>query len=139
MGLNYSVGAPIMLQLGAFQFGVNTAAYQSLKRSSEWRWPSQDRFGNPPALQYVGQGADSITLPGVIYPEWRGSGGQLDNLRAMAETGEPQKMIDGNGSILGDWVIERIEENQSVFAAGGSPRKQEFTIQLRRYFGDSYL
>lgn len=128
-----------MLQLGAFQFGVNTAAYQSLKRSSEWKWPSQDRFGNPPALQYVGAGADSITLPGVIYPEWRGGNGQLDNLRALAEKGEPQKMIDGSGSILGDWVIERIEENQSVFAAGGSPRKQEFTIQLRRYFGDSEL
>lgn len=139
MALNYSIGAPIMLQLGAFQFGVNTAAYQSLKRSSEWKWPSQDRFGNPPALQYVGPGAESITLPGVIYPEWRGGDGQLDNLRALAEKGEPQKMIDGNGSILGDWVIERIEESQSVFAAGGSPRKQEFTIQLRRYFSDFEL
>lgn len=136
MALNYSIGAPIMMQLGSFQFGVNTAAYQSLKRSSEWRWPSQDRFGSSPVLQYVGPGAESITLPGVIYPEWRGGGGQIEKLRTLAEKGEPQTMIDGSGNILGKWVIERIEENQSVFAAGGDPRKQEFTIQLRRFSED---
>lgn len=136
MALNYKTGASVMLQLGSFQFGINTAAYQTLQRSNEWRWPSQDRFGKGPVLQHVGQGAETITLPGVVYPEWRGGLGQMDALRALAAEGKPQTMIDGTGNVLGRWVIERVEEKQAVFADAGVPRKQEFTVQLRRYFDE---
>ena len=132
--LGYKFGQPVMMQLGSFQFGINTAAYQTLTRSTEWRWPSQDRFGKPPVLQHVGPGGDSITLPGVIYPEWRGGFGQVEQMRAMAGQGEPLQLIDGTGSSFGRWAIERIEEKQSVFADAGAPRKIEFTLQLRRYF-----
>lgn len=131
--LGYKIGAPVMLQLGGFQFGINTAAFQSLQRNNEWRWPAQDRFGKPPVLQFIGEGAESITLPGVIYPEWRGGFGQLDAMRAQAGKGEPLLMVDGQGRMMGKWAIERIEEKQSVFADAGAPRKQEFTIQLRRF------
>jgi phage protein U len=134
--IDYMLGASIMLQLGRFQFGVNTAAYQRLQRATEYRWPSQDRFGQREALQFVGPGADTITLPGVIYPEWRGGLRVLDDLRELAAEGRPQTMIDGLGNILGRWVIERVEETQTVFADAGVPRKQEFTVQLRRYHGD---
>lgn len=136
MALDYIVGASVMLQLGSFQFGVTTAAYQSLQHNTEWRWPSQDRFGNREALQYVGPGPETISLPGVIYPEWRGGLGRVEQLRQLAAEGKPQMMIDGRGNILGRWVIERVEEKQSVFADAGVPRKQEFTLQLRRYLGD---
>lgn len=134
MALDYTVGTPVMMQLGGFQFGINTAAFQTLARSNEWRWPSQDRFGKPPVLQHVGQGAETITLPGVIYPEWRGGLGQLDAMRAQAGKGEPLTMVDGQGTTMGLWAIERIDEKQAVFAAGGTPRKVEFTLQLRRFF-----
>ena len=136
MALDYLLSASIMLQLGPFQFGVTTAAYQSLRRSSEYRWPEQERFNNPAALQYVGPGAESITLSGVVYPEWRGGIHVIDDLRDLASQGLPQLMIDGRGNLLGRWVIERVEEAQSVFADAGVPRKQEFTLQLRRYHGD---
>lgn len=132
--LGYKFGQPVMMQLGSFQFGINTAAYQTLTRSTEWRWPSQDRFGKPPVLQHVGPGGDSITLPGVIYPEWRGGFGQVEQMRALAGQGEPLQLIDGTGSSFGRWAIKRIEENQSVFADAGAPRKIEFTLQLLRYF-----
>ena len=136
MALDYKTRSPVMLQLGSFQFGINTAAYQTLQRTTEYRWPSQDRFGKGPVLQHVGQGADTITLPGVIYPEWRGGLGQIDDLRKLAAEGKPQTMIDGTGNVLGRWVIERLEEKQAVFADAGVPRKQEFTVQLRRYFDE---
>lgn len=134
MAIDYKTGAPVMMQLGAFQFGINTAAFQSLQRKNEWRWPSQDRFGKPPVLQHVGQGAETITLPGVIYPEWRGGLEQLDAMRAQAGKGEPLTMIDGRGNVMGKWAIESVEEKQAVFASAGVPRKVEFTLQLRRFF-----
>jgi putative phage tail protein len=129
----HALATPIMMQLGAFQFGINTAAYQGLSRSDEWRWPDQERFGQAPALQYTGPGATTITLDGILYPEWRGGLGQLDAMRAEAGRGKPLVLVDGRGQALGMWVIERVDESQSIFAAGGVARRIEFTLQLKRF------
>lgn len=129
----HALATPIMMQLGAFQFGINTAAYQGLSRSDEWRWPDQERFGQAPALQYTGPGATTITLDGILYPEWRGGLGQLDAMRAEAGRGKPLVLVDGRGQALGMWVIERVDESQSIFAAGGVARRVEFTLQLKRF------
>ena len=125
----------VMLQLGDFQFSVSTAAYQTLKRSTEYRWAAQTRIGTHDALQTTGYGPDSITLPGVIYPEHRGGIGQLNTLRAIADRREPLLLASGLGDILGDWVIERIDEDQSTFANRGVPKKQKFTIKIRQHYG----
>lgn len=129
-------GPLVMMTLGRFQFGIRTAAYQELSRSTEWRWPAQERFMRGQALQYVGPGGDTISLPGIIYPEWRGGVGQVDAMRALAGQGEPLTLIDGTGIVWGEWVIEKVDERQGVFAAAGIPRKQEFTVSLRRFDDD---
>ena len=129
----HALAAPVMMQLGAFQFGINTAAYQGLSRSDEWRWSDQERFGQAPALQHTGPGTTTITLDGILYPEWRGGLGQLDAMRAEAGKGKPLVLVDGRGQALGMWVIERVDESQSIFAAGGVARRVEFTLQLKRF------
>jgi len=135
MSLRNVSGGNVMMALGNFQFGLNSAAYQELTRSTEQRWASQDRFGQLAALQHTGPGAETITLPGVIYPEFRGGLGQLDRMRELAGRAVPLTLITGTGRILGRYVIERVEERQSVFAAAGLPRKVEFTLNLRLYDG----
>jgi phage protein U len=122
-----------MMILGSFQFSINSAAYQDLTRSTEYRWTAQDVFGVLPRLQFTGAGADSVTLEGSIFPEYRGGLGQLDQMRALAGRGRPQRMIDGNGKILGRYVIERVQEKQTIFAAFGVPKRQDFTLQLKRF------
>ncbi len=126
------LGAPVMMTLGRYRFGITTAAYAELTRTAEWRWQTLDRFGDTPAVQHTGKGAESITLPGVIFPEWRGGAGQLDAMRALADSGEPQMLIDGSGRVMGMWAIERVEERQATFAAAGMPRRQEFTLALKK-------
>jgi phage protein U len=123
----------VMLILGTYAFGIDTAAFQELNRTTEWRWPSQDVFESRPLLQFTGSGKDTITLPGVIFPEYWGGTGQLDQLRDLADMGEPQTLIDGRGNILGDFVITSVQERQSVFAQAGVARRQEFTITLERF------
>lgn len=131
--LGYSLSLPLMMKLGPFKFGVRTAAYQETNRSTEYRWARQELHGQPEALQYIGPGAETLTIVGVIYPEhWSGTG-QVDAMRAAASQGEPLIMVSGLGAVLGKWVIEKIDEKQSVFAGSGVPRKQEFTITLRRF------
>lgn len=121
-----------MMQLGRFQFGLSTAAYQELRRSTQFTWAEQQKFGRLATLQFTGPGSDTITLTGVIYPEFMGGGGRLSDLRALGATGKPQQLLDGDGNLMGMWVIESVEEGQSVFAGYGKPRKQEFTLNIRK-------
>lgn len=135
MTLRATSGADVMMSLGGFRFGLNTAAYQELSRTTEQRWAAQDRFGQDAALQHTGPGPETMTLPGVVYPEFRGGFAQVDRMRELAGRGRPLSLITGTGRVLGRYVIERVEERQSVFAARGMARKIEFTLNLRRYDG----
>lgn len=131
--IGYTLGAFTMMRLGSFSFSINTAAYQDLKRATEYKWAAQERFGQLDALQFTGPGEDSITLEGVILPAYRGGTGQVESLRALAATGQPQMLISGLGAMHGRWVIESVGEGQGVFAAAGIPRRQEFTLKLRKF------
>lgn len=121
----------VMLSLGSYQFSINTAAYQELMRSTSYRWPSQERFGQHAARQFTGPGEDSMTLTGVVYPEWRGGVGQLNELRTLASSGEPLLLVSGTGDVLGRWVIEKIDERQSIFSGEGVARRQGFTMNIQ--------
>ena len=123
----------MMLALGPYRFSLNTSAYQSLKRSSEYRWPSIERIGKEPLLQAIGPGYDRIDLDGVIYPHFRGGLGQINATRDSAAKQEPLMLINGQGNVLGRFVITQIEESQNTFLADGTPRKIEFRMSLERY------
>ncbi|MBM4211605.1 MAG: phage tail protein [Gammaproteobacteria bacterium] len=125
-----------MLALGPYRFSLNTSAYQSLKRSSEYRWPSLERIGQEPLLQALGQGSDRIDLDGVIYPHFRGGLGQINAMRDSAQRQEPLMLINGLGEVLGRFVITQIEETQNTFLPDGVPRKIEFRLSLERYGED---
>lgn len=129
----FHFGEVVMLQLGSFQFGIKTAAYQELSRTASWTWAAQNRFGQLPGLQFTGPAEETISLPGVIYPEFRGGFAQVDDMRALAAAGKPLALVDGTGASLGRWVIETVDEKQTVFASAGRPRKIEFTLSLRRF------
>ena len=44
----------IMMMLGFYRFSLNTSAYQQFRRSISYRWQSQERLNNNPAMQYLG-------------------------------------------------------------------------------------
>ncbi|AHF89510.1 tail protein [Opitutaceae bacterium TAV5] len=126
-----------ILALGTFTFSTSTAAFDTLQRVSGWEWAEQKRVGASPILQYTGPEAETITLPGTVFPLHAGAGlDQLDKLRALAAKGEPQALADGQGRSLGRWVITSITEDQSNHLPGGAPRKQTFTISITRYHDD---
>ncbi|MBY6056747.1 phage tail protein [Leisingera daeponensis] len=124
-----------MMQLGAYQFSLDDAAYQRLYRSTEYRWGAIERMGKNDALQFTGLGADSMTLQGTIYPHFKGGLGQVDKMRLSGSLGLPLPLIAGTGKVLGLWVIERVGESQRTFAEQGAPLRQDFTISIRRYDG----
>lgn len=128
----------VMLSLGSYVFGISTAAYDDLQRTSEFRWASQDRIGAAPALQWIGRGSDTISLSGKVYPSfYAGSKGleQVARMREAASAGKPLLMVDGSGRMWGLYCITSIREGQTTFFSDGRPRCIDFSIELSAYGG----
>ena len=125
--------AETMMKLGEYKFSIDTAAYNRMTRSTTYNWEAQGRVGNHEALQFTGFGEDAITLRGTIYPHWRSGPHQIRDMREQAGKGEPLMLVDGNGFVHGRWVITGVEDRSDQFAPGGSPLRQEFTLNLRYY------
>lgn len=129
-----------MARLGPFTFSLDTAAFQNLRRSTEYRWQQQNRIGRLPAQQFTGPGADTIKLDGVIYPHFAGGAQQVGMMREMAGLGEPLDLIyafESIGQFCGLWCIKNIEEGRTVFFDDGSPRRIEFSLELVNYGEDA--
>ncbi len=128
------LGVPnMMMTLGSYRFSIDTAAYQSKERTTTYRWGKQDRLDHTPVLQFVGPGDDTINLFGVIYPHYKGGLAQVATMRQEASKGEPLMLVQGNGMVLGHWVIESITETEDTFCKDGAPKKIEFSLELRRF------
>lgn len=138
----------VLLTLGdgehIFRFAIDTAAYQSLTRRTEWRWPAQDRLWTDPARQFTGKGNDEITLDGVILPAFRGGLEQIKAMRELADAAliegseaKPLMLVTGYGDVLGEWVILSIEEEQPIIGERGAPLEQHFRITLAAYARDT--
>lgn len=126
-----------LMKLGEYTFSIDSAAYQSLSRTTEFRWRSQARVGRLPAQQFIGPGSETVALDGVIYPHFKGGLGQLDAMRAEAGKGKPLMLVDGTGQIWHQWVIIQVEETHKILFETGTPGRVEFRLQLRRYGEDA--
>lgn len=131
-----SLPSLVMMGLGPFRFGMNSANYQTLRRSAAYRWGQLDRIGRMPAQQFLGPGAEDITLAGTIYPHFKGGLRQVELMRAVAGLGQPMMLVDGLGWVFRQWVITSVAETKSVLMADGAPRRIEFTVSLRSYGAD---
>ncbi|WP_227513647.1 phage tail protein [Moraxella catarrhalis] len=115
-----------------FVFSLNKVSYQNLSHKTSWRHTSNSRIGTLPAYQFLGRGDNTLTLSGSIMPGFKGSPKSLVELSNMADKGKAYPLISGNRRVWGQYVIEEIEETQTIFFKDGTPRKIEFTIELRQ-------
>lgn len=128
----------MMMSLGMFVFSLPTLAYQDLARKTGWRHAEATRVGARAASQFVGPGADTITLGGLLVPDVAGTRGSIDELRAMGDkggsgdNGEGWPLVDGTGKVLGAWRLDDLSETQTLFFQDGVPRKTDFSLTLTR-------
>lgn len=122
----------MMLALGMFVFMLQTLPYQNLQRQTDYRWPTNDRVGLRAIPQFLGPGAEKITLSGELLPEITGGKMSLLGLHLMADQGRAWSLIGGDGTIYGMFVVESLSETHSELFADGSARKIEFTVSLLR-------
>ncbi|MDL1992995.1 phage tail protein [Vibrio parahaemolyticus] len=128
--------AQVMLSLGGFKFNIDSAAYNELIRTWQWRWNSQSRIGQSDLLQYTGKAPVKITLNGQIATTFRDVGThQIEKLADMGNEYKPQLLVSGLGDVMGYWVMTDLSETNTKFIKGGLPRRQSFTLELS-FYGD---
>jgi phage protein U len=124
-----------LMTLGMFIFGMDTIPYQDFARKMAWRHEESERFGRRAASQFAGAGDDAITIAALVVPEVAGSYGAIDRLVEMADTGDNWPLVDGLGRVLGQYRIDTIDIGHVGIMAGGLPRGQNFTMELKRVDG----
>lgn len=127
---------PLQTNAQPFYFNLDTAAFDELRRQTEFRWASQERLSRRPAQQGVGMGEEKLSLKGAIFPTFKGGLKQLDTLRSIGAMLLPLNLTTGYGFVLGTWCLRSLEEEQGALLAGGIPRKQTFSLEFTRYGDD---
>ncbi|MEC5345093.1 phage tail protein [Brenneria populi] len=122
----------MMLALGLFVFQLKTIPYQNMQRTVDYRWPSNSRVGQRPALQFLGIEEEKITLSGELLPEITGGRLSLLMLETMADQGRAWPLIEGSGTIYGVFVVNSISQTKTDFFSDGSARRIEFSVTLTR-------
>lgn len=119
-----------------YYFNLDTAAFDELSRKTGFRWAGQERLTRDIAQQAVGQGEDTLSIKGAIFPGFKGGLKQLDTLRSIGRRLQPVSLTTGYGNVLGTWCLTSVSEDQSALLAGGIPRKQAFSLEFVKYGDD---
>lgn len=122
-----------LMSLGFFVFMRQTVPYQETSREMSWNHPTNNVVGKLPRTQFTGKSSETISLSGTLLPEFTGGRLSLLALELMAERGKAYPLIDGaTFMVLGWFVIESISETSSHFFGDGTPRKIDFSLNLKR-------
>lgn len=127
----------MLMALGMFIFDLPTLAHDEMQRKASWRHARSTRIGARDATQFVGPGDETISLSGSVYAEITDGRVSIDDLRAMAGTGEAWPLVDGTGLIFGDYVIEGIDERHAFLMSDGRAQRIDFAIDLLRVDEDA--
>lgn len=122
----------VLLYLGEFVFAPRGDGLTGMSRKSKARLAPQELIQRIAPVQFVGPGARTISIEGVIRPEYQGGLGQIEAMHQACDDGAPRVLTTGYGHVLGEFMIESIAEKRKYLAAYGIPRKIEFSIDLMR-------
>lgn len=122
--------------IGGVQLKVDDYAATSFNRSSDYRWPAQERISHPSALQFVGEGVEKISLTGTAHLLYGGRMFQLDDLRAKAAAGKPVIVCTGTGKNLGKFCITSIKDDYDNLMDDSRAKTNKWSIDLEKYGDD---
>lgn len=122
----------MLMIYGLMPFMAKMVPFDSIERSRSWRWANNDRVANTPAYQFIGPSEETISLSGILMPEYTNGPLSLEIFNFMASRGEAYLLMSGYGKIYGYYFLDKISDTQSFFMDNGYPQKIEFTLSLKK-------
>lgn len=123
-----------MMQIGSVQFTPQGPGYDAFTHRARFEWPAQPRMGRRDALQFTGEGEETVEIQGVVYADYFGGVDVPKQLRSLGR--RPQMVVSGSGDVHGLWCVIEVSNVHTYSDAKGRPRKVEFTVTLSAYGPD---
>ena len=121
-----------LFQLGAVQFSVMPVNVAELEREAGSDFAAKDIVGAERPREFTGVADHKVKMKGVLFPHKFGGLPGLSVLQAMAQSGDPQMLIRGDGAVFGWFVIEKVSDTHTFIDAAGVGRMIEFEIEMVR-------
>jgi len=134
------MSGPVAMMLGAFAFEAIGFGFDGVGRSLNTQWAEIPVAQSLNQLQWTGPTSEEVTIKGVLFPVEYGGQGSLDGIISSANAGLPLMLVSGSsaqGNIHGLFTVQGVEEDRSVMTRDGTPRRNAYSIKLKRY-GDSF-
>ena len=121
-----------LMAFGPFAFGMQTAAYDELRRQMQFKHGAAVRVGERDNYQYLGAGEEIVTLSGTVAPGVTGTLASITQLENMGLGGQAYVLVDGAGYVYGVYFIQSLETTQRYLFPDGTPRRVDFSLTLCR-------
>lgn len=122
----------MLMMIGPVKFDIAPLNAHDISHGHETAFVEKPVMGAMPPVEWVGEGAETWTIRGRLFPKRFGGLGSLRLLYEARKTGLPHYMMRGDGALMGWVVIERINERSSFLDAGGVGQMIEFDVTVRR-------
>ncbi|MGJ7040488.1 phage protein U [Shinella sp. BE166] len=133
------MSGPTPMMLGSFAFEAIGFGFNGLQRRVQTPWADIAVAQTLNQQQWTGPTSEEVTISGVLFNEEFGGQDSLDGIIAAANAGVPLMLVSGSesaGVIHGSFTIQGVSEERSFIDHRGAPRKNSYSITLKRY-GDT--
>ena len=134
------MSGPVAMTLGSFAFEAIGFGYGDVSRRVQTPWADIQVAQTLNQQQWTGPTSEEVTIRGVLFPEAYGGQDSLDGIISAAMSGQPLMLVSGSdaeGNIHGMFAVQSIDEDRTFHDARGTPRRNAYTITLKRYATDA--
>lgn len=122
----------MLYQVGALTFEVLPVNIHETEEEFGGDYAPKDIVGAQRPREFTGPSDEALQFRGRLFPEKFGGLTSLDLLKNMAQGGEPQMVVRGDGRVMGWYLIDKGTVKSSYLDAKGVGRVIEFDVKLWR-------
>lgn len=122
-----------MYQLGDIQF-EGLKGLDSLRKSREAVYAELPLMGGKPRLQRTGTALQQVTVSIALHAAFTDPAADIAALDEYREGGDVLTLINGEGEVVGDFVITAIEETVTQTSPTGRTLSAEVSLTLKEHF-----
>lgn len=122
-----------MYQLGDIQF-EGLKGLDSLRKSREAVYAELPLMGGKPRLQRTGTALQQVTVSIALHAAFTDPAADIAALDEYREGGDVLTLINGEGEVVGDFVITEIEETVTQTSPTGRTLSAEVSLTLKEHF-----
>lgn len=122
-----------MYQLGDIQF-EGLRGLDSLRKSREAVYAELPLMGGKPRLQRTGTALQQVTVSIALHAAFTDPAADIAALDEYREGGDVLTLINGEGEVVGDFVITAIEETVTQTSPTGRTLSAEVSLTLKEHF-----